>query len=167
MVCHVFLTLRQGNGILRINDIIQWVPVSIRAGSSMTILSFQRGLLPLLRVCVFLFCWHLDFLDDGFIVFFVRFRSKKHPQPSREVSRHASYYRSPSESILQRVVHAYHGKFWSIRKNYHGVYGERCSSSIVQGSSDHSPHYGESGLRFFDSYSVRVSNINIDIRSKI
>jgi hypothetical protein len=40
----------QGNGILRIGDIIRWSPVSTRAESNRMILSFQRGYLPLLRV---------------------------------------------------------------------------------------------------------------------
>lgn len=40
----------KGNGLLRINDIIRWSPISNKAGSSPIILSFQRGYLPLLRV---------------------------------------------------------------------------------------------------------------------
>ncbi|KAF7976067.1 hypothetical protein HWV62_7616 [Athelia sp. TMB] len=40
----------QEAGLLRITEIIQWPEVSTRAGSSKTLLSFQRGYLPLFRV---------------------------------------------------------------------------------------------------------------------
>ncbi|KNZ77104.1 NFX1-type zinc finger-containing protein 1 [Termitomyces sp. J132] len=43
---HYFL---KGNGLLRITDIIRWSPVSTQAGSHPETLSFQRGILPLLR----------------------------------------------------------------------------------------------------------------------
>ncbi|OCH91424.1 P-loop containing nucleoside triphosphate hydrolase protein [Obba rivulosa] len=36
-------------GLLRMNDIICWDPVSMQAGNQRTVLSFQRGYLPLLR----------------------------------------------------------------------------------------------------------------------
>ncbi|KZT10660.1 P-loop containing nucleoside triphosphate hydrolase protein [Laetiporus sulphureus 93-53] len=42
-------TLSSGNALLRINDIIRWSDVSVSAGSQKTVLSFQRGYLPLLR----------------------------------------------------------------------------------------------------------------------
>ncbi|KAH9951524.1 P-loop containing nucleoside triphosphate hydrolase protein [Amylocystis lapponica] len=38
-----------GNGLLRLNDVICWPEVSIRAGSNKSVVSFQRGYLPLLR----------------------------------------------------------------------------------------------------------------------
>ncbi|KAI0930201.1 hypothetical protein AcV5_006978 [Taiwanofungus camphoratus] len=41
--------LGQGNGIMRLNDIISWPEVSIKAGSQRTVLSFQRGYVPFLR----------------------------------------------------------------------------------------------------------------------
>lgn len=40
----------QGNGLLRLNDILTWSTVATTAGSNPVILSFQRGYLPLLRV---------------------------------------------------------------------------------------------------------------------
>lgn len=45
-----FWCILQDNGLLRISDILRWSPVSIMAGSSRDILSFQRGYLPLFRV---------------------------------------------------------------------------------------------------------------------
>ncbi|TFY62891.1 hypothetical protein EVJ58_g3578 [Rhodofomes roseus] len=42
-------TLSTGNGLRRLNDILSWDDVSIRAGSQRTTLSFQRGYVPLLR----------------------------------------------------------------------------------------------------------------------
>lgn len=41
--------LAKGNGLLRFGDIIRWSGVSTTAGSSKTILSFQRAWLPLLQ----------------------------------------------------------------------------------------------------------------------
>ncbi|KAL0951932.1 hypothetical protein HGRIS_008585 [Hohenbuehelia grisea] len=49
-------SLAKGNGILRIRDIIQWTPVSASSNNAAT-LSFQRGLLPLLK-----------FLSSDFVV---------------------------------------------------------------------------------------------------
>lgn len=40
----------QGNGLRRINDILEWEDVSICAGDQRTKLSFQRGYVPLLQV---------------------------------------------------------------------------------------------------------------------
>jgi hypothetical protein len=40
----------QQNGLLRLVDILRWPQVSAHAGSSRNILSFQRGILPVLRV---------------------------------------------------------------------------------------------------------------------
>ncbi|TFK44429.1 hypothetical protein BDQ12DRAFT_672980 [Crucibulum laeve] len=42
-------TLAAGNGLLRLNDIFLWPVVKTNAGSSISILSFQRAYLPLLR----------------------------------------------------------------------------------------------------------------------
>ncbi|KAJ6625897.1 P-loop containing nucleoside triphosphate hydrolase protein [Mycena sp. CBHHK59/15] len=42
-------SLATGNGLLRISDIFQWPSVSSRAGSSQSVLSFQRGYVPLLK----------------------------------------------------------------------------------------------------------------------
>ncbi|RXW21902.1 hypothetical protein EST38_g3950 [Candolleomyces aberdarensis] len=43
-------TIAEGNGLLRINNIVQWPQVAFNAGSSPVILSFQRGYLPLLSL---------------------------------------------------------------------------------------------------------------------
>lgn len=48
------LTWFQENGLRRLIDIIRWPKVSTRAGSNREVLSFQRGILPVLRVSVFL-----------------------------------------------------------------------------------------------------------------
>jgi len=51
-------TLSTGNGILRINDILGWNEVSMKAGSSKTILSFQEaiflfsGTFPQIMLCL-------------------------------------------------------------------------------------------------------------------
>ncbi|EMD37515.1 hypothetical protein CERSUDRAFT_114154 [Gelatoporia subvermispora B] len=42
-------TIGTGNGLLRMNDVICWKPVSARAGHQRAVLSFQRGYVPLLR----------------------------------------------------------------------------------------------------------------------
>ncbi|KDR70088.1 hypothetical protein GALMADRAFT_255486 [Galerina marginata CBS 339.88] len=42
-------SLTSANGSLRIAEIINWPEVSMRAGQNKTVLSFQRGILPLLR----------------------------------------------------------------------------------------------------------------------
>ncbi|KAF8070666.1 hypothetical protein FPV67DRAFT_1488261 [Lyophyllum atratum] len=42
-------SIATGNGLLRIDEILRWSPVSTRAGSHPLELSFQRGFLPLLR----------------------------------------------------------------------------------------------------------------------
>ena len=47
-----YVHLLQDNALLRIGDILRWEPISMRAGSSRTTLSFQRGFLPLLKVCL-------------------------------------------------------------------------------------------------------------------
>ncbi|KAF8959737.1 hypothetical protein BDZ97DRAFT_1666780 [Flammula alnicola] len=44
-----YLLLATDNGSLRIVDVINWPEVSTRAGSNRDVLSFQRGILPLLR----------------------------------------------------------------------------------------------------------------------
>ncbi|KAJ7072084.1 hypothetical protein C8F01DRAFT_1044463 [Mycena amicta] len=41
-------TLAKDNGLLRINDVLRWTSVSTEAGSN-SVLSFQRGLVPLLK----------------------------------------------------------------------------------------------------------------------
>ncbi|KAH6914275.1 hypothetical protein BKA70DRAFT_1558250 [Coprinopsis sp. MPI-PUGE-AT-0042] len=43
-------TLASGNGILRINDIVLWPEVRVNAGSSTTVLSFQKGYFPIIRL---------------------------------------------------------------------------------------------------------------------
>jgi hypothetical protein len=39
----------QQNGLHRLIDIIRWPQVSARAGNNRDVLSFQRGILPILR----------------------------------------------------------------------------------------------------------------------
>ncbi|KZT72216.1 P-loop containing nucleoside triphosphate hydrolase protein [Daedalea quercina L-15889] len=46
---HYHALIDSGNGLRRLNDILVWEDVSVRAGSSRTTLSFQRGYVPLLR----------------------------------------------------------------------------------------------------------------------
>jgi hypothetical protein len=43
-------TIAEGNGLLRINNVVQWPQVAFNAGTNPAILSFQRGYLPLLSV---------------------------------------------------------------------------------------------------------------------
>jgi hypothetical protein len=44
----------QQNGLHRLIDIIRWPQVSARAGNNRDVLSFQRGILPILRVSLLL-----------------------------------------------------------------------------------------------------------------
>ena len=46
----ILKTIAEGNGLLRINNIVQWPQVAFNAGPNPTTLSFQRGYLPLISV---------------------------------------------------------------------------------------------------------------------
>lgn len=47
------MSFNQQNGSLRVVEIINWPQISIRAGLSKEVMSFQRGILLLLRVRLF------------------------------------------------------------------------------------------------------------------
>lgn len=71
-ICLALIHLQQ-NGLRRLIEIIRWPQVSTRAGNNREVLSFQRGILPILRVRVFLFLGLLSvhfsqYLSSDFVV---------------------------------------------------------------------------------------------------
>lgn len=56
----------QGNGILRIGDILSFSDVSTAAGTKAGVLSFQRGYLPILQVRVISFSAQAPQLVNNF-----------------------------------------------------------------------------------------------------
>lgn len=75
----------QGNGLLRLGDAISWPAVSTSAGSDRMVLSFQRGFLPIIQVCLLSIVEDLYILSVDYIVLLVKLCRQEHVEPPRQV----------------------------------------------------------------------------------